>query len=263
MKKKLIIAAWITSVIGVVFLIFATQNYQNKVAVDEPDVLIQVADENAFLTKAELLERLRRAGLIYNLQQADHLNTVEIEHFIRKMPEVEKVDVFKRLGGKWGIQIKVRQPIARVFNNRGESFYIDMNGVCMKPSSNFTARIIVFSGNIPDKIDTLTIPEIEENKLLKSSHTIDEIFYLAKALHQDKFFTAQIAQVLRNQWGDFILIPRIGNQRIIIGPASSEHSVNEKLRKLKTFYKEGMPYVGWNTYRIINLKYRNQIVCTK
>jgi cell division protein FtsQ len=32
---------------------------------------------------------------------------------------------------------------------------------------------------------------------------------------------------------------------------------------LMTFYKEGLNKVGWNAYLTINLKYKNQIVCTK
>lgn len=263
MKQKLKIAAWICCVLGVVYLLFATQSYQEKTAVQDPDVLIQVADENAFLTKAELMLRMKRYGLFYNKQLSKQLNTVQIERIIKNMPEVEHVEVFKRLGGKWGIYIKVRQPIARVFNNAGESYYIDVNGVTMKPSSNFTARILVFSGFIPDKADSLTVHEIEQNDSLKNNRLIDEIYHVAKVLHEDEFLSAQIAQIQRNKWGDFVMIPRVGNHRIILGTANSEQRVREKLTKLKIFYKEGMPYVGWNTYKTINLKYRNQLVCTR
>lgn len=263
MKKKIIISSWILCILGVVYLLFATQNFQEKQSVVDPDVLISVADENAFLTKPELILRLKRLNLIYDHQTSQKLNTVLIEREIKMMPEVEKVDVYKRLSGKWGIKIKVRQPIARVFNNSGDSYYIDVNGVSMKPSSNFTARIVVFSGNIPDKADTLSIAQIEANDTIAIKSLKDEIFHIAKVLHEDPFLMAQIAQVQRNQWGDFILIPVVGNQEIILGPANSERVVREKLKKLKIFYKEGMPYVGWDTYRIINLKYRNQIVCTK
>jgi cell division protein FtsQ len=36
-----------------------------------------------------------------------------------------------------------------------------------------------------------------------------------------------------------------------------------KLDKLQRFYLRGLSYEGWDTYRYINLKYKNQIVCTK
>ena len=37
----------------------------------------------------------------------------------------------------------------------------------------------------------------------------------------------------------------------------------EKLKRLRTFYREGLERVGWNKYRIISLAYDGQVVCTK
>jgi cell division protein FtsQ len=38
----------------------------------------------------------------------------------------------------------------------------------------------------------------------------------------------------------------------------------EKFEKLKTFYTEGLNKTdGWNKYSTINIKYKNQVVCTK
>ena len=37
----------------------------------------------------------------------------------------------------------------------------------------------------------------------------------------------------------------------------------EKLANLRLFYEQAIPKMGWEKYSIINLKYRNQIVCTK
>ena len=36
------------------------------------------------------------------------------------------------------------------------------------------------------------------------------------------------------------------------------------IKKLKTFYTEGLNKTdGWNKYSTINIKYKNQVVCTK
>ena len=59
---------------------------------------------------------------------------------------------------------------------------------------------------------------------------------------------------------DIELIPRVGNQRIILGDADS---LEKKMTNLLLFYKKAMPQVGWDTYRTINIKYTNQIVCEK
>ena len=36
-----------------------------------------------------------------------------------------------------------------------------------------------------------------------------------------------------------------------------------KFEKLKVFYRYGLGKVGWDRYSMINLKYHNQVVCTK
>lgn len=262
MKGKLKIAAWALFAVAVIAILIMAGKSQDEALVLEPNVSISVVDENAFLTEDELLVRLKRLNLYYPNQLMKNLNTTAIEENIRKMHEVEEVNVYKQLGGNWGIRLKVRQPYARIFNQYGESFYVDSKGATMDPSPNFTARILVFTGNIKDKSDTLMVSDIEANPKLKNERSLDEIFRISKVIHENPFLTAQISQIYRDRWGDFILVPRVGAQRIILGSAPSERDVTEKLKKLIVFYTNGLPYVGWNKYKTINLKYRNQVVCT-
>jgi len=37
----------------------------------------------------------------------------------------------------------------------------------------------------------------------------------------------------------------------------------KKLRNLELLYEQGLSRYGWNTYQTINLKYTNQVICTK
>jgi cell division protein FtsQ len=262
LKAKLKIAAWALFAVAIIAVLIMARKTQDEAIVQEPNTSISVVDENAFLTEEELLIRLKRQNLFYPNQLMKNLNTKAIEENIRKMHEVEEVNVFKQLGGNWGIKLKVRQPYARIFNQYGESFYVDSKGATMNPTPNFTARILVFTGNIKDKSDTLLVSDIEADPKLKDERSLDEIFHIAKVIHENPFLTAQISQVHRDRWGDFILIPRVGAQQIVLGPAPTERDISEKLKKLVVFYNHGLPYVGWNKYKTINLKYRNQVVCT-
>jgi len=262
-SKRWKIAAWVAFSVLVITLLVIARREQEVAAVKEPVVAISVIDENAFLTETELITRLKRNKLIYKGQKMQDLNTTAIEAFIKEMHEVEEVEVYKMLGGVWNIKVKVRQPIARIFNKYGESFYVDVKGATMAPSPNFTARVLVFSGNISDRCDSLTVPEIINNASLKSSKNLDEIYRISNYVCNDPFLQAQIGQVHRDQWGNFTLIPLVGEQEIIFGSAENDEDVKEKMEKLKVFYREGMPYEGWSKYESINLKYKDQIVCKK
>lgn len=253
--------AWSLFAMLVIGLLIYARRVQEETVAKKPNVAIHVDDENAFLTEEELLVRLRRAGLLFDGQTMEQIKTGAIESFIRKMHEVESVEVFKHLGGQWDIRLKIRRPLARIFNNSGQSFYVDVKGATMDPTPNFTARTLIFSGNIPDISDSVTVDMILANDSLRSSRVLDDIYLLAKHINEDPFLKAQIAQVHRTTGGDFVLIPQVGGHKIIFGSALNDADVKEKLDKLVVFYKEGLPYEGWNKYETINLKFRNQVVC--
>ena len=79
-------------------------------------------------------------------------------------------------------------------------------------------------------------------------------------MQSDDFWNDQIEQIYVNQNNDVELIPRVGEQVIMLG---SFENFEEKLANLKLFYDQAVPKVGWDKYSIINLKYKDQIVCTK
>ena len=43
----------------------------------------------------------------------------------------------------------------------------------------------------------------------------------------------------------------------------SVEGFQEKLDRLRIFYREGLEQVGWNKYSTISLAYDGQVVCTK
>lgn len=62
-----------------------------------------------------------------------------------------------------------------------------------------------------------------------------------------------------NKSGDMELIPRIGSHTIIFGKAED---IDIKFRKLKAMYRV-FNKIGWNLYKSINLKFKDQVICTK
>jgi cell division protein FtsQ len=254
---------WIIFSVAVLLVLFFAAGAQKSSTLLEPKIFIEYNGESVFLTQKDLLQSLTRKGYIYPGQSLEQMNLPEIEAFIRKMPEVKEVEVYSKLGDAWNIDVKVRKPIARVFNNSGESFYLDEDGFTMAPSNLYTARVLVFTGNIPDRKNSIPVSEFINNDTLKSIRILDDIYRISNYVCRDAFLSAQIGQIHRDKNGDFLLIPQVGAQKIIFGSAKSDEEVTKKFKKLVVFYEEGLPYEGWNTYDEINLKYDKQIVCRK
>jgi cell division protein FtsQ len=127
----------------------------------------------------------------------------------------------------------------------------------------YTARVVVVTGDIPDKMNSEPVSKIINNAFLKSNRKLDDLYRISHYVCNDQLFQALIGQIHRKKNGDFVLIPQVGGQKIIFGSALTDQEVSEKFRKLKVFYNEAIPYEGWNKYEEISLKYDKQIVCKK
>lgn len=188
-----------------------------------------------------------------DLENSD-LGSLEVERMERVLegdPFVKNADVYIDQNNQLHINIEQREPLVRVLDNNGNNYYLDAAGKKMPPSKNFAARVIVATGNISPYT-----PEFREKR--KSS--LKDLYNITQTLLADEFLKSFIQQIHVNNAGEFILVPLIGNQKIILGSAKK---LEDKLNRLKIFYKEGMPYEGWRKYETINLKYSGQVVCKR
>ncbi len=263
MKKWLKITGAVLAVGSIIALMSLANNQQRKQLLVNPEILIHISGEHAFLTEDELFIRLKRKGFIYEGLSQASLQVAKIERFIRSMTEVKDVKVYTNIGRQWKIDVIVRKPIARIYNQYDENYYLDEDGVIMRSSSTHTARVVVVTGFIPDRIGAPSVSEIINNDTLKSIQKLDDVYRISNYVCNDPLLQSLIGQIHLKKDGNFVLIPLVGGQKIIFGSAYSNEEVKLKMNKLKIFYKEGMPYEGWNKYDLINLKYKRQIVCRK
>lgn len=73
----------------------------------------------------------------------------------------------------------------------------------------------------------------------------------------DEFWNAQITQLDIDNKLRITLYPQVGNEVIEFG---KPEDIDTRFKKLKIFYKEILPKVGWNKYDRVNLEYEGQIV---
>lgn len=260
MKRWLRILLWILFALGVLFVIVVSNQSQDSRVLKRPEIIIHVSGENAFLNEHELLTRLKRRGYIFNGQIKKDLKVAALEKFISQMTEVKSVRVYTRIGSEWEIDVTLRKPIARIFNRYGESFYLDEDGVVMQTSSLHTARVVVVSGYLKDRPNSVSVPDIMNNDSLKSIRRLDDIYRISNYVCKDLYMQSLIGQIHLRKDGDFVLVPIVGGHQIVFGTANTDEEVRDKFLKLKIFYKEAIPYEGWDKYTEINLKYNRQIV---
>jgi cell division protein FtsQ len=191
------------------------------------------------------------------------INMALLEKLINNNPFVAQAEVFSTVDGKLTIEVIQRNPVLRVINNTDQSFYIDDKGVFMPLSDKYTANVAIVNGSIANTLAERRIrvftPEESEDT---SNHLtqMEKIYALNRYICRDQFWNALIEQIYLNEDQEIELVPRAGNQVILFG---DEKNMDEKFDKLLKLYKEGLSRTGWNQYKTINLKYKDQVVCTK
>jgi cell division protein FtsQ len=247
---------------GTITVFVLANKEERKKTIESPAISIHV-DGETFLTEEELITRLRNAGLLTKSQKNEQLDIRKIERKIASMQEVKEVDVFREIGKNWNIRVVLRKPIARVYNTSNQTFYIDEDGFLMSRSSNHTARVIVFSGYLNDRFFKGSLTDFINNDSLKSIKKLDDVFRISNYVCKHPLMYKLIGQVYLERDGDFILIPLVGDQKIVFGTANTDEEVAEKFSRLTTFYEEAISFEGWNNYSEISVKYDGQIVCRK
>lgn len=175
--------------------------------------------------------------------------TNDIERRIEENNYVENAEVFSNFEGSIKVNIEQKNPVYRVFNNQGVSYYVDKDATHIPISTKFTPRLIVATGYIPSNADKEKQQVVETN-----------LYKLVQFIESNSFWSALIGQIYVEANGDFVLYPKIEGQKIVLGDTTD---LEQKFRKLQIFYKEGLKNINWQQYESINLKYKGQIICTK
>lgn len=184
----------------------------------------------------------------------------KIERKLQSNPYIEYVDVMVTLNGYLKIKAKPRQPFIRIISKNGQSFFIDHKQTLIPTQEGHSAHVIFANGHIPVSLNDSLLRKNYQLNALNNFSVLEEIFILAKHIETSEFLSSQIDQIYRNNKGEYELIPKIGNQVIILGKLDR---LDHKLLKLEAFYKQALPYNGWEKYNTINLKYNKQVVCSK
>ncbi len=186
-----------------------------------------------------------------------------IEKVIEKNPFVADAEAFTTLRGDLVIKAIQRHPIVRISVRGERDFFLDDKGFSFFASKIQTPHVLVANGYIQSIQKRWKVPFSLES--LKTDNDfqktgIANIYKLALFIEKNPFLKAQIDQVYLNNDGEFELIPKIGEQVILLG---NTENLDEKFKKLVALYQNGFSNLGWSLYSKINLKYKDQVVCVK
>ena len=238
----------ISSTLLLVAIVFAETRQAGRTCTGI-EVVMRGDTTQQFLEKEDLLKRLKvDTAVAITDTPLQAIDTRSIESTLKSDNFVREGIAYKSWKGALKIAILPRRPIARILYPQQQSQYIDEDGTLLPLSDRYTARVLLL--------------EVESLRGIRRSLNEHDygtaLLALLKYIDQDPFWRAQIAHMCIDAKGKIVMNTQVSKQRIEFG---LPESIEKKLAKLKLFYKQIIPYQGWNTYKRVNLEFDNQIVC--
>lgn len=247
LKKILVILGWICLTACIGFTVYYA--YVQREAVTCQSIVVNISHGSPrFLDEDDIAGLIEKSGVPVLGHFLASVPIHKIEKKLSAYTTLDNVQIFRKVDatgftfkGKLVVNVDERSPVVR-FKNSIEDYYLDAGGTKIPSTSKYVDRILIASG---------TFPEAAIQK---------DLLKMADFVNKDDFWRAQIEQVFIQKNGDLILLPQVGDYLIEFG---TPEDFQLKFRNLKAVYQQGFKNLGWNKYKTISVKYRNQVVCTK
>ena len=216
--------------------VFYASNMKNKSRIINKIHVTIIPNSSYFITADSIKNSINK----YILTSKDSISLSRIEHEIDKNTFIEKSQVYMNIGQELNVEIKQKEPIARVITS-DSIFYLDKN-------SNFMSLSKLKSSNVP------VVFGFNENSDLKY---LTEISLIIK---NDNFLNKTISQIFIKDDQKIDLKMRGNNTIIEFG---NNNRLINKIQNLKAFYNRTISKNEIDKYKKINLRFENQVVVVK
>ncbi|MBE6331241.1 MAG: hypothetical protein E7070_02885 [Bacteroidales bacterium] len=210
------------------------------------DIRVVICDSaNAqFVSRHDVMQVVNSADSLRPVgKRADMFNAYGLEQALERIALIADADCYATPDSTLRIDIYQRHPILRVKSDVMRDCYVDTDGRLMayKPCRK-AIDVPLATGNIDSEMAT------------------GQLYELAAWLQHHKKWNRDIEQIHVGRDKQIRLIPQRGSHTILLGDATD---MDDKFDRLETFYDEVLDEKGWNRYKTLNLKFKNQVVAEK
>ena len=216
-------------------ILYASNYFNNNRLIEDIDVVIQ-PNSSFYISTDSVKNSIKK----YIYTSKDSISITKIEDELDKNTFVEKSQVYTAVGHKLFVNIKQKEPVARVITN-DSIFYLDKN-------SNFMSLSKLHSADVP---------------IIFGFNQFSDLDYLTKIslmIRDDKFLNQNITQIIINDNQEINLKLSGLNTFIELG---HNNKLEKKIQNLKAFYNRAIRKNDMEKYKKVNLQFENQVVAVK
>ena len=256
-KKILSIIAWvITGAALIVLFVFAHKGFTNAPLQGVVFNLERQGDKG-FVEKDTVIANIEDLCGIRNHASIGSVDLMKIQKLLSNSPWIESSSAFIGLNDTLMISAKEYIPIVRIFNKKGQSVYVTRDGAILPSSKIYTPRLIIANGNFEFPTSDSSA-QLSDTSYAESG--ISETLAITKAVLADDFLRGSIGQIYRNERKQYEIMVNSLPARVIVGDTVN---IKQKMSRLHTLLEKHSGTDELLGYKTLDLRYNNQIVCTK
>lgn len=241
---------WIGLSVSALTLLIAAMEARSSKPCKDVNISIIAGANAMFVDKGDVRNVLDFIGGKLVGKSMKEFDLSKMEDSLESNPWVSSAELYFDNNRVLHVKVEEREPIARVFTAKGNSFYIDTTLTRLPLSEKFTPRLPVFTG----------FPSEKTKWKGSDSILLNQMKDISLFLAADSFWMAQIDQIDINPQKQFVMVPKVGEHTILFGDGED---AAKKFRKLYAFYDEVMSKTGWNQYSTVHVGFRGQVVGTR
>ena len=239
-------------VAGIIVMLYFSIQMKANSNIKNINVVLESKTKRKLIEKGDIIKYLNRSlDKDLEIEKIDRIEIDEVEKLLDKSMYIKNAEVYLDSKNNLHIACVLRDPIVRISRKSGKDFYLDREGKVIPTSGRAAIRVPVITG----KLDMAKLRDID-----KKGSIFYKILQLSKKIDSDRFLHSLIEQIYISNNDRITLIPKLGQQKIEFGKLEL---IDNKLDRLKTFYKAGMPSSGWDNVEKLNLDLIDQVVITK
>lgn len=258
--KIFVFASWLLLTAALVAAVGFAEKSQEEVVCQGLEVVITDSTGHYFISPDDIKALFSSKSTNVKGKPLSTIDMKMMEKRALSNPFVASAVVYATIDGRIRMDIQQRNPVVRIINYSNEHFYVDQSGGFMPIGESYATRIPVASGFIFDKMTQMSLGFSAPAPDTTLKPVLQQVFEVAEYISKDDFWNAQIEQIYVNEDFDLELVPRVGNHTVLIG---TSEMLSRKMENLRRFYIDGASRLGWQSYSKLNLKFIDQVVCTK
>lgn len=239
-KKILFVFLWLVVIAMITtLLVYSNKDYQS-LRCHRYDIKIDINGKDTLLFKKDINQIVKKCCDSLIGKRYSRINMERIEKSLNDNKYVKEAEVYSDLSGNITLHVVQHVPVLRIITNENASYFLDLEG--NKIDIDRPAHVLIAHG------------------FFNSDTSFQEVLSLFKCIQHDDLLRVQIGEIYRSENGIYQLSPVVGSHEIVLGRADN---FEEGLSKLKLFYENEMDDLAWKEYKKIDLRFRDQVVCSK